>query len=96
VNVYEPVAAELVRVKSRISADSWQQRVEQAQRDEVLVRAILDQITNGMSLNAAIASVLLANRRSWALRRNERSLPRAAGAGAVERARRSPARSLGH
>src|SRR5262249_39156056 len=67
--MYEPVAAELVRVKSRISADSWQQRVEQAQRDEVLMQAILDKVANGMSLNAAIAKVLPANRRSWALRR---------------------------
>ena len=67
--MYEPVAAELVRVKSRISADSWQQRVEQAQRDESLVRAILDKVAKGMSLNAAIAQVLPANRRSWALRR---------------------------
>lgn len=67
-NVYEPVARELVRVKSRISANSWQQRVEQAQRDEALVRAILDQVANGMSLNAAIAKVLPASRRSWALR----------------------------
>ena len=67
--MYEPVAAELVRVKSRISAASWQQRVEQAQRDEVLVRAILDKVASGMSLNAAIAKVLPLNRRSWALRR---------------------------
>jgi len=67
--MYEPVAAELVRVKSRISAASWQQRVEQAQRDEVLVRAILDKVASGMSLNAAIAKVLSVNRRSWALRR---------------------------
>lgn len=68
-NVYEPLAAELVRVKSRISADSWQQRVEQAHRDEEPVRAILDNVANGLSLNDAIAKVLPANRRSWALRR---------------------------
>jgi hypothetical protein len=67
-NVYEPVAAELVRVKSRISADSWQRRVEQAQRDEVPVRAILAKVADGLSLNDAIAKVLPANRRSWALR----------------------------
>jgi hypothetical protein len=66
--VYEPVTAELVRVKSRISADSWEQRVEQAQRDEVPARAILDKVTAGMSLNEAIAKVLPANRRSWAMR----------------------------
>lgn len=33
------------------------------------MRAILDKVANGMSLNAAIAKVLPANRRSWALRR---------------------------
>ena len=67
-NVYEPVSAELVRVKSRISADSWQRRVEQAQRDEVPARAILDKVAAGMSLNEAITKVLPAKRRSWAMR----------------------------
>lgn len=67
-NVYEPVSAELVRVKSRISADSWQERVEQAQRDEAPVRAILDKVAAGLSLNEAIAKVLPTNRRSWAMR----------------------------
>ena len=67
-NVYEPAASELVRVKSRISADSWQRRVEQAQRDEPVLRAILDKVAGGLSLNDAIAKVLPANRRSWALR----------------------------
>jgi len=58
VNVYEPAASELVRVKSRISADSWQRRVEQAQRDEPVLRAILDKVAGGLSLNDAIAKVL--------------------------------------
>ena len=66
--MYEPVSAELVRVKSRISADSWQQRVEQAQRDEAPVRAVLDKVAAGLSLNEAVAKVLPANRRSWAMR----------------------------
>jgi hypothetical protein len=66
--VYEPVSSELVRVKSRISADSWQQRVEQAQRAEVSVRALLDEVAAGLSLNEAVAKVLPANRRSWAMR----------------------------
>jgi len=67
--VYEPIASELVRVKSRISAESWQERVEQAHRDEVPVRAILDKVASGLSLNEAIAEVVPAKRRSWALRR---------------------------
>jgi len=67
--VDEPTTPELIRVKSRISAESWQQRVEQAQRDEPQIRAILDEVAAGASLNAAIAKVLPADRRSWALRR---------------------------
>ena len=65
----DPAAPELRRVKSRISAESWQQRVEQAQRDEVPVRKILEEVARGLTLNDAIAKVLPANRRSWALRR---------------------------
>lgn len=65
----EPTAPELIRVKSRISATSWQQRVEQAQRDEVPARKILDEVAKGLTLNDAIAKVLPANRRSWAVRR---------------------------
>jgi hypothetical protein len=67
--VDEPTTPELIRVKSRISAESWRRRVEQAQRDEPQIRAILDEVAAGMSLNVAIAKVLPANRRSWALRR---------------------------
>jgi hypothetical protein len=67
--VYEPTTAELVRVKSRISAESWRRRVEQARLDEVLLRKILDEEARGRSLNAAIRKVVPANRRSWVLRR---------------------------
>jgi hypothetical protein len=59
----EPTTPELIRVKSRISAESWQQRVEQAQRDEVPVRKILGEVAKGRSLNEAIARVLPANPR---------------------------------
>jgi hypothetical protein len=67
--VDEPTTPELIRVKSRISAELWRRRVEQAQRDEPQIRAILDEVAAGTSLNVAIAKVLPANRRSWALRR---------------------------
>jgi hypothetical protein len=67
--VDEPTAPELVRVKSRISAESWQARVAQARRDEVQVKAILRRVERGSSLNAAISAVLPEARRSWALRR---------------------------
>jgi len=58
-----------VRVKSRISTDSWVRRVKQAQRDEVVIRKILDAEASGQSLNKPMAKVLPANRRSWARRR---------------------------
>jgi hypothetical protein len=67
--VDEPTKPELIRVKSRISAESWRRRVEQAQRDEPQIRAILEEVAAGTSLNVAISKVLPANRRSWALRR---------------------------
>jgi hypothetical protein len=65
----EPTTADLVRVKSRISAKTWRRRVEQARRDEVSIRKILAVEARGSSLNAAIAKVLPKSRRSWALRR---------------------------
>jgi len=67
--VETPTTPELIRVKSRLSAESWQKRIAQAQRDEVQVLAILERVARGASLNAAIADVLPVNRRSWALRR---------------------------
>lgn len=68
-DVHEPTTPALIRVKSRISAESWRRRVEQAQHDEVVIRKIVDTKASGKSLNAAMAKVLPANRRSWALRR---------------------------
>ena len=65
----EPTTPELIRVKSRISATSWAERVEQARLDEVTIRKILDEESRGNSLNTAIAKVVPKDRRSWALRR---------------------------
>lgn len=65
----EPTTPDLIRVKSRISEKSWRQRVEQARDDEVEIKKIVDAEAKGLSLNRAIAKVLPANRRSWALRR---------------------------
>jgi hypothetical protein len=64
----EPTTADMVRVKSRISAATWRRRVKQARRDEVLIRKILAAEVRGFSLNAAIEKVLPKHRRSWALR----------------------------
>ncbi len=59
----------MARVKSRISATTWQQRVAQARRDEVVVQQILDEEKRNGSLNAALRKLLPRSRRSWALRR---------------------------
>lgn len=65
----EPTTPKLVRVKSRVSAESWLKRVAQARSDEVTVQAILNEAARCGSLNAAIAKVLPKQRRSWARRR---------------------------
>jgi hypothetical protein len=67
--VYEPISVELLRVRSRVTDATWQQRVEQATRDEVVIKRILGEESKGRSLNQAIAKALPASRRSWALRR---------------------------
>jgi hypothetical protein len=67
--VYESTSPRLQRVKSRISAESWRRRVEQARQDEGLIRQVLDEVTQGASLNEAMARQLPASRRSWAMRR---------------------------
>lgn len=63
----EPISPRLQRVKSRISAESWLQRVEQARADAVVIKQILEE--DSASLNEAIAKVLPPERRSWAMRR---------------------------
>ena len=67
--VYEPTSLSLITVRSRVTDGTWQQRVEQAERDEIVIKRILAFETKGLSLNEAIAKVLPGNRRSWALRR---------------------------
>jgi hypothetical protein len=54
----EPTTPRLMRVKSRISAESWLKRIELAGSDEVVVRAILAEAARGGSLNGAIAKLL--------------------------------------
>lgn len=48
---------------------TWKLRIEQAARDEIVIKRILAHVGKGHSLNDAIAKELPANRRSWALRR---------------------------
>lgn len=67
--MYEPTSAKLIGVRSRVTDATWQQRVDRATRDEVVIRRILAEEAKGRSLNEAIAKVVPTNRRSWALRR---------------------------
>jgi hypothetical protein len=64
-----PSSPTLQRVKSRISVESWQRRVEKAYADEKVARKVLSAVKRGESLNAAVKRYLPANRRSWAMRR---------------------------
>ena len=67
--MYEPQSPTLQRVKSRISAESWKRRVEQALADEAVIKKILHKVARGAAVNRAIVKVLPASRRSWAMRR---------------------------
>lgn len=67
--MYEPTSLTLIAVRSRVTDATWQQRVEQAERDEIVIKRILAIQAKGLSLNEAIAKALPENRRSWALRR---------------------------
>lgn len=67
--MYEPNDPGLQRVKSRISAASWERRVEQARADEAVIEEILAETRRCGVLNHAIAKVVAAARRSWAIRR---------------------------
>jgi hypothetical protein len=69
VDDYEPSSPQLQRVRSRISAASWRRRVDAARADEVVIQQVLAEVAAGVTLNAAMAHLLPANRRSWALRR---------------------------
>lgn len=67
--MYEPKDPGLQRVKSCISAESWARRITQALADEVVIKQILDEAADCGVLNSAIAKVVPASRRSWAMRR---------------------------
>ena len=66
---YQPKKPELQRVKSRLTAASWNKRVEAAEEAEKVVKRIVGRVKGGMSLNGAIQKELPPSRRSWAVRR---------------------------
>lgn len=65
---YEPRAAPLVIVKSRLSARSWEGRVEAARKADELLRRIEERVKEGESLNEATAREVPKERRSWVMR----------------------------
>ena len=67
---YEPASSKLKIVKSRLSTESWADRVAAAKRHEqVLLKIIERNEKDGLSLNAAVAAELDESKRSWAMGR---------------------------
>ena len=67
--MYEPRLPELQIVRSRISPESWDSRVEAARRDEQVMLRIVARVDAGEALNHAIAGEVEPARRSWVIRR---------------------------
>lgn len=63
----EPKSIKLRIVKSRISEDAWNKRVEAARCEEQKLRAILADVSRGATLNEAIRSHVPPSRRSWVI-----------------------------
>ncbi len=67
--MYEPTVARLIIVKSRISPESWEARVEAARKAEKIIQELEELVEQGHSLNEAIRRRLPEEKRSWAIRR---------------------------
>ena len=66
---YEPNTPKLVIVRSRVSPESWNRRVNAARSAKKPLERIEELVDAGTSLNAAIAKELPPTRRSWAMRK---------------------------
>jgi hypothetical protein len=66
-SAYEPRAAALLIVKSRLSPTSWSARVEAAQRGNELLKRIEARVKQGATLNEATAAEAPKSRRSWVM-----------------------------
>jgi hypothetical protein len=66
--MYEPTLPRLAVVKSRISAKSWEARVEAARRDAAVLGAIAARVDAGAALDEAIRQEVPKSRRSWVIR----------------------------
>lgn len=66
--VYEPKSPNLNIVKSRISQQSWEDRVTKAQKGARALDKIAKRVSAGESLNQATRRVVPTSRRSWVMR----------------------------
>jgi hypothetical protein len=66
--MFEPSLPRLAMVKSRISAEAWEARVEEARKGAVVLEAIAQRVKGGASLDAAIREEVPKSRRSWVVR----------------------------
>jgi hypothetical protein len=66
--MYEPTLPRLAVVKSRISVESWEARVEAARRDAAVLGLIAARVDAGATLDEAIRREVPRSRRSWVIR----------------------------
>lgn len=66
--MYEPSLPRLAVVRSRISSDSWDARVESARQQAAVLAAIATRVDAGTSLDEAIRQEVPTSRRSWVIR----------------------------
>jgi hypothetical protein len=63
-----PTLPRLIIAKSRLSAATWDSRIERARAAEGLMKAIAERRAEGLSLNQAIGEFFPSSRRGWAIR----------------------------
>ena len=66
--MHEPSQPRLAMVKSRISPEAWQGRVEAARQGAGVLAAISGRVEAGASLDEAIRQEVPKSRRSWVIR----------------------------
>lgn len=66
--MHEPSQPRLAMVKSRISPEAWQARVEAGHEGAAVLRAISGRVDAGASLDEAIRQEVPKSRRNWVIR----------------------------
>ena len=68
--MYEPTTPKVIAVRSRVTRETWCQRVEEARRAEAIIKEIMAVgEAEGISQNEAIRRLLPEDKRSWAIAR---------------------------